>query len=132
MTRELRQAVRERSARHCEYCHLPDLLPHTMRFHLEHILARQHGGLTVLENLAWSCQPCNDLKGPNLSGVDPDTSAIVQLFHPRRDRWEEHFAFDGFEVVGLSAVGRTTVWLLQMNAPDRLRWRAALRRHGLF
>jgi hypothetical protein len=95
-------------------------------------VARQHGGATELDNLAWCCQRCNAYKGPNLSGVDPDTSARVSLFHPRRDIWEAHFAWDGLEVVGLTAVGRATVWVLEINSEERLRWRAALRRHGLF
>jgi hypothetical protein len=133
VTREdQRQAVRERAGRQCEYCHLPDVLPQTLRFHLEHIVARQHGGATELENLAWSCQRCNERKGPNLSGVDPDTSALVPLFHPRRDRWEQHFGLDGLNVVGLTPVGRATVWLLEVNSEERLRWRMALRRYGLF
>lgn len=125
-------AARERAGRRCEYCRLPDVLPHTLRFHLEHIVARQHGGLTALENLAWSCQRCNERKGPNLTGMDPDTSTVVPLFHPRRDRWEEHFAADGLKVAGLTATGCATVWLLGMNSPERLRWRAALRGYGLF
>jgi hypothetical protein len=133
VTRESqRQAVRERAGRQCEYCHLPDVLPQTLRFHLEHVVARQHGGATELENLAWSCQRCNERKGPNLSGVDPDTSALVPLFHPRRDRWQEHFGLEGLKVVGLTPAGRATVWLLEMNSEERLRWRMALRRYGLF
>lgn len=128
----LRQAVRERAGRRCEYCRLTDVLPQTLRFHLEHITARQHGGTTVMENLAWSCQRCNERKGPNLSGVDPGTSALVPLFHPRQDRWEDHFTWDGLSVVGLTPVGRATVWLLEMNSEERLRWRTALRRYGLF
>jgi hypothetical protein len=111
---------------------LPDLLPQTLRFHLEHVTARQHGGQTVLENLAWSCHRCNERKGPNLTGIDPDTSTIVRLFHPRRDRWEEHFIFEGLRIVAQTAAGRATLWLLEMNSEERLRWRAALRRHGLF
>jgi hypothetical protein len=129
---ELRLAARERAGRRCEYCRLPDVLPPTLRFHLEHVLARQHGGATTLENLAWSCQRCNERKGPNLSGVDPDTSVVVRLFNPRQERWEEHFAFEGPKVVGRTATGRATVWLLEVNSEERLRWRSALRRYGLF
>jgi hypothetical protein len=129
---ELRLAVRERAQRRCEYCRLPDVLPETLRFHLEHVLARQHGGTMAPENLAWSCQRCNERKGPNLSGVDPDTSVVVRLFHPRQDKWEEHFAFDGPKIVGRTPAGRATVWLLEMNSDERLRWRSALRRYGLF
>lgn len=133
MTREaLRQTVRERADRRCEYCRLPDVLPQTLRFHLEHIFARQHGGATVLENLAWSCHRCNERKGPNLTGVDPDTSTVVALFHPRHDHWEHHFQWKGLKVTGSTATGRATAWLLDMNSEERLRGRAALRRHGLF
>jgi 5-methylcytosine-specific restriction endonuclease McrA len=133
VTREaLRQTARERAGRRCEYCRLPDVLPQTLRFHLEHIVARQHGGPTVLENLAWSCHRCNERKGPNLTGVDPDTSTVVALFHRRRDSWDDHFQWEGLNVVGRTATGRATAWLLDMNSEERLRGRAALRRHGLF
>ena len=52
--------------------------------HLEHIIARQQSGETVLENLAWTCHRCNRHKGPNLTGIDPMTQEITPLFHPRR------------------------------------------------
>ena len=133
MTREaLREAVRARATRRCEYCQLPDVLPQTLRFHLEHVVAGQHGGATAWENLAWSCQRCNERKGPNLTGVDPDTSVLVHLFLPRQDRWDEHFVLTRLKIEGRTAVGRATVWLLDMNSAERLRWRDALRRHGLF
>jgi len=66
-----------------------------------------------LENLAWACHQCNLHKGTNLAGIDPDSNELVRLFHPRRDRWEDHFRKDGPLVVGLTAIGRTTAWLLQ-------------------
>jgi len=129
---ELRRAVRERAGGLCEYCRLPDWLPPVEPFHLEHILARQHGGLTVADNLAWACHRCNRHKGTNLTGVDPDTTAIVRLFHPREDRWDDHFALDGIRLRGLTSCGRATVWLLQMNAERRLERRAELVRRGWF
>ena len=55
-----------------------------MRFHLENIRARRHGGSNLLNNLAWACARCNERKGANLSGVDPDTSRVVLIFNPRR------------------------------------------------
>ena len=85
-----------------------------------------------MENLAWSCHRCNRHKGTNLTGVDPDTHSVVFLFHPRRDVWEEHFALDGVSLRGLTPTGRTTVWLLQMNAERRLERRAELIKRGLF
>jgi hypothetical protein len=99
---------------------------------MEHIRARQHGGLTDLNNLAWCCQRCDAHKGPNLTGVDPDTSVLVPLFHLRGDKWDEHFSMDDLRILGLTAKGRATTWLLEMNSEERVRWRAALRRHGLF
>jgi hypothetical protein len=70
------------------------------------------------------------LKGTNLSAIDPDTGAVVGLFHPRKDRWEEHFSFVSNRIVGLTPTGRATAWLLQMNSPDRLELRATLRAAG--
>ena len=123
----LRQAVRPRAGRRCEYCHFhEDHLP-LWPFHLEHIVAGQHGGGDTTENLAWSCQRCNLRKGPNLTGIDPDTDCPVGLFHPREDVWSECFSLgaDG-RIVGLNAAGRATAWLLQMNCAERVEIRRLL------
>ena len=37
-------------------------------------------------NLALACNRCNACEGPNLSGVDSETSATVSLFHPKKRR----------------------------------------------
>ena len=66
------------------------------------------------------------MKGPNLAGVEPGTHAVVRLFHPRRDKWTEHFAMDGALIVGKTPIGRVTVSLLRMNDARRLRVRALL------
>jgi hypothetical protein len=89
------------------------------RFHIEHVIARQHRGPTDADNLALSCHSCNLHKGPNLSGIDPETGSTVALFHPRVQRWEEHFVRRGRIIVGLTDVGRATVEVLAMNAPAR-------------
>jgi hypothetical protein len=41
------------------------------------------------------------------------------LFHPRKQSWQQHFAWsgDGIRVLGLTAVGRATVEALRMNRP---------------
>jgi hypothetical protein len=126
MDQALRGIVRSRAGDHCEYCLLPTaavFLP----FHVEHIMARQHGGGDDIDNLAWACDRCNWLKGPNLSSIDPRTGKITRLFHPRRDEWHKHFTLVGAEIIGRTDVGRTTVSLLQMNVDNRL----SLRRHLL-
>jgi hypothetical protein len=45
-------------------------------------------------------------KGPNLTGIDPHTGQVAPLFHPRRDRWSEHFDFEGARIEGISGSGR--------------------------
>jgi len=73
-------------------------------FQIEHIVARSHGGSDEAENLALACRHCNLHKGPNLSGIDPESSEITRLFHPRRDEWHDHFdTRDGF-VHGLTDI----------------------------
>ncbi len=131
MSANLRPSVRERAGARCEYCRLPDLVPHLMRFHLEHIRARRHGGSSALSNLACSCARCNERKGANLSGVDPDTDKLVRLFNPRRDAWTRHFAWDGFRIRAITATGRTTAWLLEFNSEERIKLRQGLRKLGL-
>jgi hypothetical protein len=121
--------VRQRAGQRCEYCRLGQEYS-ALRFHIEHIIARQHGGTDEAVNLALACPECNYYKGTNLSGRDPDTGKVVRLFHPRRDGWEDHFARDGARIVGKTPEGRTTVWLLEMNTGDRLRWRELLMRLG--
>ena len=45
------------------------------------------------------------------------TQVIVPLFHPRRDEWNQHFAWspDGLRLIGITAVGRATIELLDIN-----------------
>lgn len=103
----------------------------TLAFPIDHIIARQHGGPTALENLALCCGRCNLSKGPNIAGLDPQTRELTRLFDPRRDIWSEHFAFDGPTVAGLTAIGRTTVVVLAMNQPHQVAKRQALIEAGL-
>jgi hypothetical protein len=126
MDDELRQLVRERAGRRCEYCRIPQSSLPWARFHIEHVRARQHGGGDDFGNLALACRRCNAYKGPNLTAIDPSTSVIALLFNPRSDAWEEHFAVDEFLIVGLTPIGRATAALLNMNDPDRVHLRAEL------
>jgi 5-methylcytosine-specific restriction endonuclease McrA len=126
MQGELRQLVRRRAGLRCEYCRIREEDLPFSAFHLDHIIARQHGGATSAENLAWSCHECNLHKGPNLSSVDPETRSIVPLFNPRIDTWNDHFQFVEFRIDGRSPVGRATVWALELNSPERLELRFSL------
>ena len=69
-------------------------------------------------------------KGPNLTGIDPETGEIVPLFHPRDHLWEEHLRWSEATIVGLTAIGRTTIRVLNMNEEQRVRLRTMLKRYG--
>lgn len=126
----LRDSVRRRAMDRCEYCGIRQGEEPFFLHQLEHIVARQHGGPTIESNLALACQHCNRHKGPNLSGIDPDTGGVTELFHPRRDRWEDHFVLRGDVIVGRSPIGRATVRVLKMNAVRRVELRMRVRLAG--
>ena len=126
----LQDLVRRRARFRCEYCLLPEALVNTP-FQLDHIIAQSHGGEATADNLAFACFHCNNFKGPNVAGVDPDTGEIVRLFHPRRDEREVHFGSDGERFVGLTPVGRATIRKLRLNHPLRLAVRRSLLREGV-
>ena len=52
MTRDVVQQVRRRAQERCEYCHLPDSAAAVAIFHIEHIMAKQHGGSVSVANAA--------------------------------------------------------------------------------
>jgi hypothetical protein len=109
---------------------LPQKYAVVVRFHIEHLRARQHGGNDAPANLALACPHCNWFKGPNLTSFDPETEELVPLFNPRTQSWHEHFALDDVMIVGLTPIGRATVRLLHMNLEDRLKVRAVLKERG--
>jgi hypothetical protein len=121
----VRVAVAARASYRCEYCQLREEHD-TFAFHVEHIVALKHGGTHEFDNLAYACQHCNLHKGPNLSGIDPDSQTVVSLFHPRQQTWAEHFAAVDFRLIGRTPTGRATVRVLAMNDPDRLQLRTML------
>ena len=127
-----RELVRRRAQCHCEYCRVHEDDDPLLAFHVEHIVAKQHGGTDSRGNLAYACHQDNFHKGPNLTGIDPRTGKITRLFHPRRHKWSWHFRWDGSLLVGRTAIGRTTVAVLGMNLPHRVALRGALIAAGRF
>jgi HNH endonuclease len=132
MKASTRALVRSRAGRRCEYCRLHESDLPLLPFHIEHIIARKHGGTGAPDKLAWSCHYCNLAKSSNLSGLDPVSGRIAALFHPRRQRWKRHFRWDGPRLVGRTAGGRATIAVLNINAPHRVDLRDFLIRAGLF
>ena len=117
-----------------DYCRIPgqfDPLP----FQPDHIIAQQHGGETVLDNLAWSCLHDNKHKGPNIAGIDPVSGDLVPLFHPHAAtsgtgdvimRGMEPSSWDEPGSVGQ----RFEFWPLTIRTPRR--FRADLMEEGVF
>ena len=127
-----RERVRRRAARRCEYCRLHEDDDPLFRFHIEHIVARQHEGTDALGNLALACHQDNLRKGPNLTGIDPVTKKLVKLFHPRRHKWARHFRWIGPTLFGCTPGGRATVAVLGMNLSHRVTLRQELITAGRF
>lgn len=125
---KLKEAVAQRSGGCCEYCwsqsrFSPD------PFSVEHILPRSKGGTDQIDNLAFSCQGCNNRKYNHVEGRDPINGNLVPLYHPRRQAWTNHFAWnEDFTLgIGLTPTGRATVERLQLNREGVVNLRRALR-----
>jgi 5-methylcytosine-specific restriction endonuclease McrA len=131
MTGDLARRVRRRARYRCEYCRLPQSAAR-FRHQVDHIIADQHEGGDEPSNLALACSHCNLHKGPNIAGLDPATRELTRLYDPRRDRWREHFAWQGAVLVGLTAVGRATIQVLAINDRDVVEAREALIGEGRF
>lgn len=129
MDANLDQLVRQRAENRCEYCRIPadtSLLP----FQIDHIISQKHDGVTVSNNLAFSCERCNSHKGPNIAGYLEGKH--VRLFHPRKDSWSDHFEWNGPYLAAKTDIGRVTIAVLAINLPYRVAIRAALIEEGIF
>ena len=120
MDEATRALVRDRAGNRCEYCQLHQDDSPLATLHIEHIVAKKHGGSDVSSNLALACIDCNLHKGANLTGIDPETDDVTELLHPRHHRWDDHFAWSGQQIVGTTAIGRTTIRVLDMNSDEQL------------
>jgi hypothetical protein len=87
------------------------------RLEVEHIIPVAQGGTDEESNLWLSCPLCNRYKGDRTGATDPETGATVPLFHPRRQRWSDHFRWsaDGLRILGLTPTGRATVAALHLD-----------------
>lgn len=127
VTGEQKQAVFERARGCCEYCKSQARFA-TQAFSTEHIIARHLGGETTLDNLALACQGCNNHKYTKSEARDSVSGKIAPLFHPRQQRWQDHFAWndDFILVIGLTPIGRATIQALQLNRAELVNLRRVL------
>jgi hypothetical protein len=101
-------------------------------FHVEHIIPQCKGGGSDPENLALACPGCNLHKAGRITEIDPATGEYVRLFHPILQLWSEHFRFNGYQIEGLTAVGRASVEALNVNHSRRQRIREVEEAFGLY
>lgn len=66
------------------------------------------------------------------TALDPESGEPTRLFHPRRDVWSAHFEWRGFELRGITPIGRATVVALQTNSPTAVDLRRTLASCGLW
>ena len=127
LTAEERQLVLARARGCCEYCRSQERFA-AQPFSVEHIQPRSQQGETSPENLALACQGCNNHKYTKTRGIDPVTDEAVPLFHPRRQRWRDHFAWneDYTLIIGLTPAGRATIETLRLNREGLVNLRRVL------
>ena len=127
----IRKFVASRANFRCEYCLKPEIIAN-FSFHIEHIIGRQHGGSDQLSNLAYACSWCNWKKGPNIATVLQEHGALVPLFHPRKDIWNDHFSVEAGVIIGKTDIAAGTIRVLDMNTLELIMERKILTEVGFF
>lgn len=125
--------VSERADHRCEYCHAPESV-FNFPFEVEHIIPVSLEGTSAKENLALACRSCNLRKGSRTSGNAPVSSDEVRFFHPRKDKWCEHFhaICDSGRITGTTTIGEVTIKYLEMNSVAQVKARSLWILLGLF
>lgn len=113
---EIQQAIRQRAAGLCEYCHTQECWQY-VKFTVDHVVLLSKGGSDDQTNLALACFHCNRRKAAHLTAVDPETGEQTALYNPRKCIWQDHFigSADGLLIVGITSIGRATVAALGFN-----------------
>jgi len=127
LTAEERRRLFARAGHRCEYCLTPGTFSRDP-LSVEHIVLRSGGGSATGSNLAIARQGCNNHKYTKVEAEDPATGLAVPLFHPRNQRWEDHFSWseDYISIIGLTPVGRATVAAMRLNRPGLVSLRRVL------
>ncbi len=95
-----------------------------LSFHVEHVVAKQHGGTDDPDILCFACAECNWAQGPNLAGLLD--GKLYPLFNPRKQSWKRHIRWDNAILVGKTFCGKVTVQVLNINEPSRVMLRENL------
>lgn len=123
----LRQQLIDADDHRCAYCQTTQANTGQPMV-VDHLIPEAQGGQTQFDNLCFACRRCNEFKGAMTQAPDPLTGDITPLYHPRQHQWTDHFAWDmaGIHLLGLSAIGRSTIVALNINndviVAARRRW----------
>jgi uncharacterized Fe-S radical SAM superfamily protein PflX len=135
LARELAEATRaevlRRANGRCEYCLYPEVRS-AFAHQVDHIVSRKHSGTSALDNLALCCVFCNRYKGSDVAAIDSRTGEVVRLFHPRWDRWSDHFRIVGGIIEPVTPEAAVTARLLRFNEAQRVVERVLLQGVGLY
>ena len=124
----------DRAGGMCKYCRLPQATQ-VSTFPVDHVIPVSAGGLTELDNLALACPSCNAAKWTHTVAPVHESGDVVRLFHPRRDKWADHFQWSVADPTWLESrtpVARATLELLELNSEHRRQvrhWIAVLGLH---
>lgn len=108
----------------CEYCHTPQ--DTDVKIKVVEIDPEQK---LTFDNLAFACDSCRDYK--HHFQQQPDSSGI-ELFHPRRDYWYEHFQWgaEGLALLPITMKAQNTIEYLGLNSEDQIARRSQGMREG--
>lgn len=111
----------------CEYCKSPKAFS-TELFTNDHIIPVSKDGTNEFENLAYSCSGCNTFKHDKAEVYHAGLDKMISLFHPRKQVWSEHFAWnkDYTQIIPLTPIGYVTIEQLQLNREQLQNLRAVL------
>jgi len=122
----LRRQIKAAADGCCEYCRVPSAVAFAS-YHIDHIISEKQGGLTVFGNLALACRLCNLSKGSSIAAYQEHKEALIRLFNPRKDAWDQHFQFrpSGL-IIPLTEIGQGTIKVLNLNDLNRVEARGVL------
>lgn len=127
----LRRQITEAADNCCEYCRVPRAVAFAA-YHIDHIISEKQGGGTTFVNLALACRLCNLSKGSSIAAWHEFQDALIRLYNPRKDRWNQHFTLrpSGL-IVARTEIGQGTIKVLNLNDLNRVQARSALIEAGI-
>lgn len=114
----IRDRVAETAKYRCGYCLTQALIVGTP-MEIDHLIPESLEGSNDEDNLWLACGLCNSIKNKLVAAFDPLTGEVVSLFNPRTQIWHEHLTWseNNTKIIGLTNIGRATVFALKLNRP---------------